>query len=304
MTAPALKTVQPRPIARPQPISPLGGNFSLDHVTRTPKKLPNRILLHAMEKWGKTSFAAQFVDPIFLMTRGETGLWTLIQAEQLEDDIPHFPQPAEAWTDIKLALNELIVKEHPYKTFVLDTLNGSERLLHEYVVEKEFNGEWGEKGFMAFHKGYDIAIKDWLELLLLLDRLRDKGMTIVLLCHTKVEKFTNPEGPDYDRYQPDVHKKTWSATHKWADMILFGMFETFVTSAKSGDKKGKADGGQTRIIKTVRHAAYDAGNRHGLPEEIECGESPEEAYGNFAMALKQASTKSQSQPKSAPNLSE
>ena len=44
-----------------------------------------------------------------------------------------------------------------------------------------------------------------------LDALRDRGMSIVILGHTKIASFKNPEGEDYDRFQPDLHKKTAAA---------------------------------------------------------------------------------------------
>jgi hypothetical protein len=274
----------PAPIRRPPPISP---GPSLERVAQGGKRRPDRLILHAPEKWGKTSFAAMAPDPIFLMTRGEDGLLTLQDTGCLPNSVRYFEEPAQSWNEVKMAVDELIVKDHPFKTLVIDTLNGAERLCHEHVCRSQFNGDWGEKGFLAFHKGYDLSIPDWLELLQRLDRLREKGVAVIALCHTRVTTFKNPEGPDFDRYQPDLHPKTWSATHKWADLILFGMFETFVDQARDKDKKGKASGGQTRILLTERHAAYDAGNRHHLPPEIELGSTPEEAWANFQDALKQ-----------------
>jgi hypothetical protein len=268
-----------------RPSATLGAGPSLEKIARGGRKLPPRIIVHAGEKWGKTSFAAMAPKPIFLMTRGEDGLLTLMDSGCLPDDVPYFPDPCETWNEVKMGVNELIVKDHEHKTLVIDTLNGAERLCHEHVCQSEFQGDWGDKGFLAYHKGYDLSLPDWLELLAMLDRLREKGIGIIALCHTRVATFKNPEGADFDRYQPDLHAKTWSATHKWADMILFGMFETYVDDKKGKEKKGKATGGQTRILHTERHAAFDAGNRHNLPPEIELGATPQEAWQNFQEAL-------------------
>ena len=119
------------------------------------------------------------------------------------------------------------------------------------------------------------------------DRLREKGIACLLLCHATVERYPNPEGPDYDRYQPALNRKhTWSATAKWADMILFGCLDTTVTKEAKAATKGKATGGETRIIRTEAGAAYVAKNRHGLPNEIECGTSAKQAWENFQATLK------------------
>lgn len=261
-----------------------GDDDFLEVVSTPNSKLPYCLVLHAQEGWGKTSLGAQFPNPIFLMTKGEKGLLTLINSGQL-GPVQHFRRPAESWNEVKLATEWLINFDHPHKTFVIDTINGAERLMHEMVCHRDFNGEWGDKGFLAFQKGYDRSIPDWLDFLARLDRLREaKGMAILLLCHTAVRTFKNPEGPDFDRYEPAVHKSTWGVSHKWSDMVLFGKFET-ITEEKKGTR-AKGIGGQQRLLMTTRHAAYDAKNRHGLPEEIDCGDSPEDAWSAFLEAMK------------------
>lgn len=220
--------------------------------------------------------------PIVLMGRGETGLETLIDNGQLSDT-PHFPE-LNTWGEVLQAVDELERSEHEYKTLVIDTLGMIERLCHEDVCAKNYHNDWSEKGFMGFQRGYDTALASWRELLIAIDRLREsKKMAFIGLCHTKVENFKNPEGPDFDRYVPAVHKKTWELTHKWADMVLFANYETFVESERTGKPKGK--GGQNRIIHTERCAAFDAKHRHGLPNEIEMGDAGRGAWSVFQKAL-------------------
>lgn len=244
--------------------------------------LPSRLIVHAVEGFGKTSFAAQAPSPIVLMARGETGLETLIDSGQL-GETPHFPE-LQTWHELMSAIEWLTTTDHEHKTVVLDTINGFERLCHESVCDRDFNGNWTDKGFMGYMRGYETSLADWRLFLNALDRLRmAKKMAIICLCHTKVNTFKNPEGPDYDRYQPDMHHKTWGLTHKWADHVLFGNFYTEVVEDKN---RGKGKDGQTRLLYTVRHAAYDAKNRASLPEEIDCGKSAAEAWANFRAALK------------------
>ena len=260
---------------------------SLATVTGKGSGLPNRYVIHGVEGWGKTTFGAHFPKPIFVQTRQETGLETLIDNGQLPE-VPHFPGEAGNWVELLGMIDALIEDPHEYKTFVMDTLNGAERLCHEHVCTRDFDGIWTDKGFMGYQRGFEVALADWREFLSKLDHLRtDRRMTVVLLCHTKVGTFKNPEGPDYDRYQPDCNAKTWSLTHKWADVVLFGNYEVFVQGGTVGDKakKGKA-AGQQRMLYTERHASYDAKNRLGLPSEIEMGSSPQEAFKNFTDAIR------------------
>jgi hypothetical protein len=204
---------------------------------------------------------------------------------------PHFPE-AQEWNEVLGYIEALTTQEHPYKTLVIDTLNGAERLMHEAVCKRDFNNDWGDRGFMGYMRGYEVSLADWREFLSALDRLREtRRMGIVGLVHTKVKTFKNPEGPDYDRYSPDMHEKTWSLSHKWSDCVLFGNFEVAMTAVqenrKTGASRGKAIGGNVRVMYTERHASYDAKNRLGLPSEIEMGESSQEGWSNFVEALKQ-----------------
>lgn len=261
----------------------------MSEIVTTGNKLPNRIALHATEGWGKTSFAAQIPGVLFLQTRGETGLETLIDAGQLPG-VPHLPEIV-AFPELLGAIDMLTEEEHPYKAVAIDVINGAERLCHEEVCRREFSSDWTDKGFLGYMRGFEVSLADWTDLLVRLDKLRSvRKLGIVLLCHTKVATFKNPEGPDYDRYQPDMHAKTWALTHKWADMVLFGNFETFVTGGTAGTdtkqgRKGKGTGGNLRMLYTERTAAYDAKNRVGLPAEIEMGTSPAQAWKNFREAI-------------------
>lgn len=275
-----------RPTRSPSPSPPK--DFSAAVKTGS-SGLPNRYALHAVEGWGKTSLAAQFPKPLFLQSRGETGLETLIQNGRLPET-PHLPE-AETWEDYLSMLEWIRSGDHGYKTVVLDTMNGFERLCHEHVCQRDFSGDWGDHGFEGYKRGYQISLADWRQSLNLLDTLRiEKRLTIFMLFHTKVATFKNPEGPDFDRYQPDVHAGTWSLTHKWADCVLFGNFESQVVGGKMGDdnksRKGKGVGGNIRLLYCERHAAYDAKNRLGLPPEIEMGDSPESAFKALSEAIK------------------
>ena len=105
--------------------APPAKRLTLADVTTTGSGLPNRYILHAVEKFGKTTFGAQTPSPIFLLTRGETGLQTLIDAGRL-GETPHFPE-CQTWGELTSGIETLTTEEHTYRTLVIDTLNGAER---------------------------------------------------------------------------------------------------------------------------------------------------------------------------------
>ena len=245
------------------------------------------MIAHGVEGIGKTSLPASATSPLYLMAKGETGLETLIDSGRLPE-IPHLPE-IQSWEELTAVIDELLASEHNFRTLVLDTLNGFEQLCHSHICNTQYGGNWGNKGFASFQQGYDVSLGEWRLMLSKLDQLREeKSMAIVCLCHTHVRTFKNPEGPDFDRYQPDLHHKTWSVTHKWADIVLFLNYLTVVD--ESGNRP-KGAGGHQRWAYTERTAAWDAKNRHGLPSEFELGESGEEGWNNFRNAIKEGRSK-------------
>lgn len=251
--------------------------------------MPPRIVIHAIQKWGKSSWAAHAPDPIFLTTRGEDRLQALKSNGVIPAGVRQFPRPAMCWHDVNLALNELVVKEHPFPTLVLDSMTGVERFIHEDTCARECDGKWSN--FDAFGRGQKVAVATVFDLLGMLDRLREKGMTVIVICHSQVKTFKNPAGPDYDRWEPTLAKETWGALAKWADLILFGQMEATVIGVDKSrpNAKGKAAESATRLLMTEHSPLYDAGNSYNLPAEIECGDSPAEAWANFIAAMKHKS---------------
>lgn len=235
-----------------------------------------RIILNSVEGWGKTSAGAFAPQPVLLLARDETGYLTLLE-QGLVPDVPRAVLPD--WQETLAMLDGLIEGEIPGQTLVLDALGGFERMCHEHVCNRDFDGDWGEKGFSSFQRGYDVAVKDWLMLLQKLDQLRLKGMTILLLSHTRIAPFRNPLGPDYDKIQVDIHHKTWSVTARWCTAILFG---NFVSDIKKVDGKRKGCGTTARVIYTERRDAFDAKNQYGMPESIDVPKDPSQIWSSFA----------------------
>ena len=258
----------------------------LAEVSDGGSKLPYRNVVIGVDGVGKTSLGASAPSPIFLLARGETGLETLIESGQL-GKTKHLPV-AESWEDVLGATRALLDGAHKYKTIVVDTANGVERLTHEHVCRRDFGNVWsGEDGFLAYNRGADVALTDWREFLGLLDQLRAaKQMQIVLLVHSRVRNFRNPEGADFDRYTADLNEKTWSLTSRWCDLVLFANSQVTTTTAGKGRREGV--GGQERVLFTERTAAWDAKNRLGLPPKISMGSSGAEAWANLTKAIASA----------------
>jgi len=242
-----------------------------------------RMVYYGVEGFGKTTLLAYADDPLIMSARDETGVKRLVDSGRVPDKVPPVVQ-IESWQEHLDWLDDLIGNPRGRKTIGLDTIGTFERLCHEHVCKRDFNGEWGERGFGSFQKGYDVSVSEWLKMLGRLEKLNKQGITIILLGHARIKTFKNPVGADFDRYVCDVHDKTWAATARWADCVYFGNFQTVVTSTDV-KKKGKGIGGTERVVYTQRRDAWDAKPGYAVPEFIDIPADHTKVYDTIFNAI-------------------
>ena len=253
-------------------------------VTGKPEPQMPRILLEGVEGFGKTSCGAYAPDPIIMMAKGETGYLTLLDVG-IVPDVPRVL--VNNWRETLGVIANLI--ENPQgKLLVLDAMGGLERFCHEYTCETDYKGVWGDKGFGSYQKGYDTALTYWIHLLDQLDRLREKGIAILMLSHVKTGVHKDPIAPDFDKFMADLHQKTRSITHKWSDAVLFGNFITTTADKQKGDTKAKGIGDTKRVIYTERRAVFDAKNRYNMPVKIDI---PDDSSAMWSTIINSINTK-------------
>lgn len=224
-------------------------------VTERPK-VPLKILAYGPEGVGKTRFGAFAPKPIFLCA--ENGL----SAPDLRG-VPSFPAP-DTWSDVHDAIKYLIAKEHDYKTLVVDSLDWLHQHARAEICRRE---NMSPSQYEDYGRGEKHAYELWIQLSRALDELQDKrGMHIILLAHSSMETFQNPQGEDFVRFQLALSKKAAERWKQWPDFLLFMSQEMFTKKSKD-DKSAKGIIGDYRIF-TTRSAAFDAKNRVNLPAEI------------------------------------
>jgi hypothetical protein len=183
------------------------------------------------EKVGKSTFGSQAPAPIFLPMRGEEGIDAL--------DVPAFPV-AQKYQDIMDCIGTLYTGEHKYETFVLDSASAMEPLIWDEACRINGGVDTIEKIGGGFGKGYSECLKQWREILDGLTALRgDRHMTIMLIGHARVEKFSDPNVEPYDRYVMAVHKHAAELLKRWADGILFIQHKITVRKEDAGFNKTK-----------------------------------------------------------------
>lgn len=245
--------------------------MTLDSVTRIVQRMPDRLLLVGTEGIGKTSFAAEAPDPIFICA--EDGIPAIL------GEVPRFPAP-ESLADVLDAIRTLIREQHEFKTFVIDTVDWLEPIIWNELCARN---KWENIESPGYGKGYVAAAEEWRKLLGALDILRNrKGMEVILLAHAAIRTFQNPMGGDYSRYEAKINKNAAALVKEWTDTNLFAIHEEFVRLDNKGKETRKGISTGRRVIYTQRTAAWDAKNRYALPPELPL------CYADYAAAREAA----------------
>lgn len=217
---------------------------------------------------GKTSLAATFPNPIFILA--EDGLKSVKPR-------PHsFPLLKEA-DEIFENLKYLRKEKHDYKTLVIDSISQLDQLFINYILDLDSNA----KSFASSHGGYGAPFQ---MLSGLHGRVRkyasalanELGMNTVFISHVEIENISPPDGDPYSKYDLKLSKK--SHCHYVDNVDLVGMIKLdyFTTGGDKKEKSKKAIDSGERVLICHAMAANVSKNRLGITQQLEVkkGENP------------------------------
>ena len=212
----------------------------------------SKVCLYAPEGIGKTTFAAQMPNPVFIDTEGGSGFL----------DVCRTPRPT-SWTMLLDQIRYFIANPQELGTLVIDTLDWAERLcIEQFCATKQIKGIED----MPYGRGYVYVAEEFGRMLNLLEELRLKGVHIFLTAHATLRKFEQPdEMGSYDKWELKLSKKVAPMVKEFVDALFFANYETYIV--KNEEKKNKAQGGR-RVMYTSHHPCWDAKNRYGLPDKL------------------------------------
>jgi hypothetical protein len=213
-------------------------------------------LVHGRDGVGKSTFGANSPSPVFLGTEDGTS----------HLDVARFPVP-KSWEDVQDAIRTLTIESSHFESLVVDSLDWAEPLVWRHVCKQAGVLNIEDVGG-GYGKGYVAAVDQWRVFLSALEHLQAaRKMHVLLIAHSIIKKFANPEGEDYERYVIAMHEKSASVMRQWVKGVYFANFETFAV-AKSKREKVKGVSTGARLLMTQPSAAYDAKDRYSLPESI------------------------------------
>lgn len=260
------------------------------NITRGKIHTALKVVLYGPEGIGKTTFASQFPDPVFIDTEGSTK-----HIDVMRTDAP------SSWSMLMHQI-KMIKEIRPCRTLVIDTIDWAEKMARDHVCASRNYKSIEDAGY---GKGYVYAAEEWGKMLNLLEEVVQSGIHVVLLAHAQMRKFEQPdEMGAYDRWEMKLDKRTGPMTKEWADMVLFANYKTIlVTDSKTQSKKPK---GGERVMYTTHHPAWDAKNRADLPEELKLGFEPIANLFDMSDSIKEDTPKEpvKEEPKKEPKLEE
>ena len=278
------------------------GNKMQNMTPQKPISKPPIITMVGMAGTGKTTLAAMFPSPVFIQAEESGAVFDSWEEDAKPDLFPLLPAAkcnaakkgvleVSTRAAFKDQLRYLITTQHNYKTVVIDSASALHRMLeNELCVRDNVDNVADSCG--GFHKGY-ITLADWhLEIMKILNMLRNRGMTIIILCHTGIQRLKNrPDEDDYTVYSLDINEKSVPVYVNYSDAILYIAKNEFV-KGKQTDKKGTltkwgkiVQTGERKIITTGdgKVGFVHAKNRYNMPAEIQFtqGENPLLQYIKF-----------------------
>lgn len=247
-----------------------------------------KVVIYGPEGIGKSTFASHFPEPLFIDTEGSTN----------NMDVARLDKPS-SWEFINQQI-EWVKQNKPCKTLIIDTIDWAERLGIDFITKR---GNKKSITHFGYGEGFIQHEEEFGKFLNKLSDVIEAGINVVLTAHAKIVRFEQPdEIGAYDRWELKLGNKTTAKTSslvkEWADMILFMNYKTFSVATDDKGQKFKGQGG-ARTIYATHHPAWDAKNRHGLPDEFPMD------YGQIAHIFTEQPTQSpvQQQPVTTPPVS-
>jgi len=212
-------------------------------------------LLYGPPKVGKTTFASQFPDAVFLATEAGQNALSVARVD------------IDSWDKFIEACGELAQGKHHFKTVVIDTVDNLWQLCRQHFLAK-YNVEHETDNKLGYGKGSSLILSEFQRALTKLSML---NLGLLMISHAdreNIEIKTATTEENYQRWVPAVAAKARISLMGMADFLLFADF--------TGPRAEP-------MIYTKASKYWTAGDRSGrLPEKLPL------QYTGFLQAFKAA----------------
>lgn len=231
---------------------------SLASLRTVKAEYPPSLIAYGVHGVGKTSFGAEWPDPVFIQC--EEGTPGGLELNSFGD--------IETFDDVLDSIDVLMSEEHGFKTVVLDSLDKMEPLIWDHVCRQE---KWANIETPGYGKGYIVVDEAWRKYLSGVHALTRRGIAVVQLAHSEVTRFDSPTSDPYSRYGIKMHKRAAALVQEQADVVSFFNFRTTLKEKAVGfnSKVTHGEGSGARQMHFEERPGFLAKNRYQMPASID-----------------------------------
>ena len=224
----------------------------LEKIIKEEKKLPLVCTIFGEPGLGKTSLAATFNNPIFILA--EDGLKSV---KPRPHSFPLLQNANELWAQFK-ALRE---EKHDYKTLVVDTITQLDQLFISYILSQDktaTNIATAHGGYGASYQmlsGLHGKVRRYADVL-----MQEKNMNIVFLAHSEIENINLPDHNEFKKYDIKISSKAKGHYVGNVDLVGFIKLDIFANKSKKASDNGE------RVLVCHATASNISKNRFDISE--------------------------------------
>ena len=213
------------------------------------------ILLYGRAKVGKTTLAAQFDSPLFLMFEPGGRSLELYQIQM------------KSWKTFKNSIKALEEKPKEFKTVVLDTIDSAYEMCMHYVCAEMGIDHPQDEGY---GKGWSAVDKEFSNTMSKLGML-NRG--VILISHTKDKDIEQPDGTIKEMTGPSIANQGMKWVDRNCDLFAYYYY-------------GKNNMRYLRVKGTDNIVSGNRIENHFIGiSKIWAGKSAKETYENFVAAF-------------------
>ena len=237
---------------------------------------PWSLLIYGVPGVGKSTLASYAPKPVFANL--ENGL------ERIGvDRSPHLKDWGSFFQFMKWA------KDSDYQTIAIDTMGSLEDMLVKEMLKEVNEGKdpkhhaesINDKEAFPYGSGGMILKAKWALVITMIEKLQSVGKNVVCVAHESITRVNNPDGEDYDRFAPNIHKKSIDLVVGKMDGVFFCKHERVMRVKDGFGKQIKyAQDTGKRIIQTTEKVTALAKNRFGMPASMPFN-SPDDSKAFF-----------------------